>query len=341
VPLPAASTLGSSACTLLAPPPRPRPPASRPACRRSFHAFHFASAVRVGVQPAAELGHVQRHNHGEHVYRALRACPCQQQLGPLPARCLRRRRAHALPPPGPPVAALFMLSLSPRQYANAFNQPLSWDTSSVTTMHQMFHVCSARAPPSSLHSWVLCLHAACAAAAPTPSRLPVPPFAALFMLSLSPRQSASAFNQPLSFDTSSVTDMLQMFYVRSARAPASSLHTWVLLLAPSPRLRAHALLPLCPPVAALFMLPFSTRQSASAFNQSLSWDTSSVRNMYEMFIVRSARAPASRLHSWVLCLHPACAASAPTPSRVPARLSPLFLCFSFRLGSTRQRSTSR
>jgi surface protein len=39
------------------------------------------------------------------------ACPCQQppQSGPLPAPCLRRRRAHALPRPGPPVAALFML----------------------------------------------------------------------------------------------------------------------------------------------------------------------------------------------------------------------------------------
>ena len=29
---------------------------------------------------------------------------------------------------------------------------------------------------------------------------------------------ASAFNQPLSFDTSSVTDMSYMFYVRSAHA---------------------------------------------------------------------------------------------------------------------------
>jgi hypothetical protein len=48
------------------------------------------------------------------------------------------------------------------------------------------------------------------------------------MLSLSTRQSASAFNQPLSWDTSSVTQMHQMFYVRSARAPASRLRTWVL-----------------------------------------------------------------------------------------------------------------
>ena len=33
---------------------------------------------------------------------------------------------------------------------------------------------------------------------------------------------ASAFNQPLSFDTSSVTDMGFMFQVRSARAPLAS-----------------------------------------------------------------------------------------------------------------------
>jgi len=74
------------------------------------------------------------------------------------------------------------------------------------------------------------------------------------------------------------------------------------------------------------MLALSTRQAASAFNQPLSWDTSSVTTMDGMFLVRSARAPASSLHSWVLCLHPACAAAAPTPSRLPARLSPLFLC---------------
>jgi len=36
----------------------------------------------------------------------------------------------------------------------------------------------------------------------------------------STRQRASAFNQPLSFDTSKVTDMTYMFYVRPARALA-------------------------------------------------------------------------------------------------------------------------
>ena len=35
------------------------------------------------------------------------------------------------------------------------------------------------------------------------------------------RQSAQSFNQPLSFDTSSVTDMRAMFWVRSARVPGA------------------------------------------------------------------------------------------------------------------------
>jgi len=55
---------------------------------------------------------------------------------------------------------------------------------------------------------------------PTPSRLlaraPRPASHAL----LSTRQNAHAFNQPLSFDTSKVTDMYAMFKVRSARALA-------------------------------------------------------------------------------------------------------------------------
>jgi hypothetical protein len=40
------------------------------------------------------------------------------------------------------------------------------------------------------------------------------------MLLPSTRQSAYVFNQPLSFDTSKVTNMGLMFYVRSARALA-------------------------------------------------------------------------------------------------------------------------
>jgi len=393
-----------------------------PACRRSFYAFPSDSADREGIQPATELGHIQRLAHGLHVLRALRACPCQQpsHLGPLTAPCLRRRRAHALPPPCPPVAARFMLSLPPRQYASAFNQPLSWDTSSVTYMYEMFQVRSARAPASTLHSWVLCLHLACAAAAPTPSRLPAR-LSPLFLCFFFPTRQNTAlsdtnkfltrcawagnaefvsrygsawssvgkcpitnrgslrwaaedyiadvatataeygliadwdvsaitdmsylfqnlnnFNANISsWDTSSVTNMAYMFSVRSARAPCQQPPQ----LGPLParclrRRRAHAHQPPLPPVTALFMLFLSPRQSATAFNQPLSWDTSSVTRMDCMFQVRSARAPASTLNSWVLCLHPAWAAAAPTPSRLPARLSPLFLCLPFRLAAVRVR----
>jgi len=63
---------------------------------------------------------------------------------------------------------------STRQNARAFNQPLSFDTSEVTTMNHMFAVRSARAlAPNSLESG-LPVHAACAATASRPpaSRLP-------------------------------------------------------------------------------------------------------------------------------------------------------------------------
>ena len=51
--------------------------------------------------------------------------------------------AHALPPPGPHLAAHRTRLLSTRQKAKAFNQPLSFDTSRVTTMDTMFYVHSA------------------------------------------------------------------------------------------------------------------------------------------------------------------------------------------------------
>ena len=104
---------------------------------------------------------------------------------------------------------------STRQNAAAFNQPLSFDTSSVTDMEFMFFVRSAPAP--SLHSQAL----PCVPPPPSPHtsfRLPSPHLALLSHALLSTRQYASAFNQPLSFNTSKVTDMFGMFSVRSAHA---------------------------------------------------------------------------------------------------------------------------
>jgi hypothetical protein len=60
---------------------------------------------------------------------------------------------HALPSPGAHLAPHRMLLPSTRQRASAFNQPLSLDTSKVTTMQSMFYVRSARAlQPLSLES---------------------------------------------------------------------------------------------------------------------------------------------------------------------------------------------
>ena len=84
-------------------------------------------------------------------------------------------------------------------------------------MHYMFDVRSARALAPSLQLGPLPVHTTCAAAVlrtPASRLAPVPASHAR----LSTRQSADAFNQPLSFDTSSVTNMIRMFNVRSARA---------------------------------------------------------------------------------------------------------------------------
>ena len=52
----------------------------------------------------------------------------------------------------------------------------------------------------------------------------------MLCLPLDSRQYARAFNQPLSFDTSRVTNMYRMLYVRSA--PAHATHSPV---GPTPR----------------------------------------------------------------------------------------------------------
>ena len=98
-----------------------------------------------------------------------------------------------------------------------FNQTLSFDTSSVTDMGSMFSVRSARALPPSLQSGPprachLCRRRL------TPSRLSARTSPCITHALFSTRQHAEKFNQPLSFDTSSVTNMGYMFWERSARA---------------------------------------------------------------------------------------------------------------------------
>ena len=98
-------------------------------------------------------------------------------------------------------------------------------------------------------------------------------------------QDAEGFNQPLSFDTSSVTDMAWMFHVCSPRPsagpfPARSLRTPApTMFALSPT--AHLCIA-CPPPSSL-----ATRQYSWYFNQPLGIDTSSVTTMAYMFAVRA------------------------------------------------------
>merc|ERR1711957_556255 len=82
--------------------------------------------------------------------------------------------------------------------ASAFNQPLSFDTSSVTTMELMFYEALAFNQPLSFDT-----------------------SSVTTMRSMFYR--ASAFNQPLSFDTSSVTDMTGMFYNANSLSDANKL----------------------------------------------------------------------------------------------------------------------
>ena len=91
------------------------------------------------------------------------------------------------------------------------------------------------------------------------------------------RQRALAFNQPLSLDTSSVTVMNAMFFVRF-RA-----YLW-----PCTHDTLHTSLPV-------------TRQYTLAFNQPLRLNTSSVTDMNGMFTVRFRAYPLPNLHAGPPC----------------------------------------
>eukprot|EP00964_Phaeocystis_antarctica_P146579 scaffold112914_cov42-Phaeocystis_antarctica.AAC.1 len=137
-PCPAPNLQSSLHCTrwTQSPPsagPHPRPAPRMPSSRHSTES--------VGVQPAAELRHLQRHEHVPDVRGALLPVSCPRPAVELssPARCVDR--GH--PPPSRLSGRTSPRTVCPpfgsRQYASAFNQPLSFDTSSVTNMGYMFH----------------------------------------------------------------------------------------------------------------------------------------------------------------------------------------------------------
>ena len=80
----------------------------------------------------------------------------------------------------------------------AFNQPLSFDTAKVTSMDSMFYVRFPR---------------------PTLASGPPTSAAVLHALLLTRGKNAEAFNQPLNFNTSRLTNMKDMFRVRSSHVP--------------------------------------------------------------------------------------------------------------------------
>ena len=190
-------------------------------------------------------------------------CPALSQQSSAPVTLLgapRSQRAARLPARDSPCTVCALHST--RQVALSFNQPVTFDTSKVTNMLTMFQVRSSPYLQSSLP----CpppLHAACPAVArrlPPSGPQPAPHSMPSFRLSA---QSTIALNQPLTFDTSSVTNMQSMFYVRSSPCPAPNLHSSPPIcgaprLSPpsGPQLARHRMLPslrpgrtrnLCPP----------------------------------------------------------------------------------------------
>jgi len=106
-----------------------------------------------------------------------------------------------------------------------------------------------------------------------------------------------------------------MFSVRSARALAPqalsrAFSPCMSLVVPPPCTPGPPASRLAPLPPASHALP-STRQGASAFNQPLSFDTSSVTNMYQMFNVRSARALGPQASSQAPCMQS-------LPPRIPS-----------------------
>jgi len=181
----------------------------------------FDPAGRVRVQPSAQLRHVQGHKHEQHVLRALRACPGPHSLESGPPRARRMRRRHPTPSRLPGRTSS-RIACPPFDSAVRVRVQPAAQLRHLQGHKHALHVRGAlRACPGrpSLESGPPRAHAACVAAIQRPHASRATPLLAPHAR-LSTRQAAKAFNQPLSFDTSKVTDMEYMFYVRSARALA-------------------------------------------------------------------------------------------------------------------------
>ena len=133
----------------LASSPQPTAPLSPPAAPTSPRILYppCDAAGRGELQPAADPRHVQSHNHDGHVWGACPRPDLSSREPFLDAACAPPPRT-ALSPPGPHLPLASYAHLATRQYASAFNQPLTLDTSKVTIMEYMFWV-RTLAPTSS------------------------------------------------------------------------------------------------------------------------------------------------------------------------------------------------
>ena len=242
--------------------------------------------------------------------RSGRALAPSLQSGPLsPCTLLASPPRHALTPPSPHLDPTSYALLSTRQNAVSFNQPLSFDISNLENgaMRDTF---SVRVP------WTPSLESdrlrACRLRRRAPRPPPDPHLAPASYALLSTRQKTYKFNQPLSLDTSKVTNMGNMFRVRSARALAPGLESGL-----------PPCLPLVPP-------PPHRTPSCPAFDSAERDDVQPAaelrhvqRHGHDRDVLRALRACPGR----------------PLPSAGP-HFAPHRMP-SFRLGSTRRCSTSR
>ena len=174
----------------------------------------FDSAVGVGLQPAVGFRHAQSHNHVGHVSGALRAYAAPNLHAIDPSSCtLWRRRPqpsqlsqHSAQFVCPPFDSAGRVGLQPAGEFRHLQSEIHESNVSGTLRRFL--------PPISSRTFST-LHTVYAGPLPT-FNLPRPAFRPTLYALRSTRQSASAFNQPLSFDMSSVTSTGKMFQVRSA-----------------------------------------------------------------------------------------------------------------------------
>ena len=239
-----------TACLMCAAPRPPRPhicrvaasPGTRCACKTRSAAARLLcpcpqldaphrcpclrpSAERARLQPAPQLGHLGRHSHGRHVCCALLPAPCAPQavlVAPLPsARCVHTHHGRSPPSRLPARAArphrcVPLLAILGRARKPSTSPSAGTPRASLTW--EACLLCAAPPPPvpahHNLHSCPLpCMLRAHHAVGRHPRSSRAHPTHHMCTCFCNLRQRANKFNQPLSWDTSGVTSMTEMFYV--------------------------------------------------------------------------------------------------------------------------------